>query len=396
MKLQVKQIIFDQIPVSDSTWAIASGADGCIYAGVCSEHTGGVGAHIAKYDPNTDSLDYILDVATAVGEPPDNGRATQCKVHSALIGGESGLLYGATHLSGPPLGEIHYSPWGCWNDRKRAFRGSFLFIWDTSRNELLRTELLYPREGCRAMALDESRQRLYGVTYPRDHFFVYDLERQELRDLGRIGSINAQVVFLDRKGNAYTTADYGEIIQYNIEKEELVELPLRIPHAPYQNGFHNVAYDVVEHPDSRSLIGVSWNVDPYLFIFDPEQMKLYDLGPAYPKEHTHDEIDYIAFNYSHAGGLVLGLDEKLYYCVLQGFDQPSYLFRVDLDRFEKECIGRLWAGQEPVKYIAHAVRDSFGTFYFAQLAVPTRIGIFRPDYPDSTSTRTVNPIRRWG
>ena len=140
-------------------------------------------------------MDYLIDVAEEVGEPPDNGRATQCKVHYSLVGSESGLIYGATHLSGPPKGEIVYNPWGCWNDEKRCFKGSMLFIWDIKREEVIFTSLLYPKEGCRAMALDEERGRLYGITYPRDHFFSYDLKKKELINLGRIGSINSQVVF---------------------------------------------------------------------------------------------------------------------------------------------------------------------------------------------------------
>ena len=44
------------------------------------------------------------------------------------------------------------------------------------------------------------------------------------RDLGRIGDINAQVVFIDPEENGYTVDDLGYIVKYDVEEDKLDHL----------------------------------------------------------------------------------------------------------------------------------------------------------------------------
>ena len=72
---------------------------------VVSIYTGGV-AHIMRYNEQTDSLNHVLNVAEAVGEPSDSGRASQSKIHYSFApSAEDGILYAATHLSAPGVGQ---------------------------------------------------------------------------------------------------------------------------------------------------------------------------------------------------------------------------------------------------------------------------------------------------
>ena len=49
---------------------------------------GGVTAVIVRYADGR--YDYLVDMGEATGQPGDNGRATQCKIHYSMIVDESG------------------------------------------------------------------------------------------------------------------------------------------------------------------------------------------------------------------------------------------------------------------------------------------------------------------
>ena len=57
-------------------------------------------------------MDYLFSLDEMVNDPGDSGRATQCKIHYSFAPSMSdGILYMATHLSGPPIDQPAYSPW---------------------------------------------------------------------------------------------------------------------------------------------------------------------------------------------------------------------------------------------------------------------------------------------
>ncbi|MCL5986033.1 MAG: hypothetical protein M1371_05625, partial [Actinobacteria bacterium] len=118
---RLQAIEFSDLPVHDTCWAITTGRDGRIYTAVCGEMTGGLGVYIVAYDPERDEMEYLTDVALAIGEPPDNGRATHSKIHYCMIPGSDGMLYCATHSSGPPLGDAFWRPWNTWDDVSKSF-----------------------------------------------------------------------------------------------------------------------------------------------------------------------------------------------------------------------------------------------------------------------------------
>jgi len=178
--MEVDSFALEKLPIHDTCWSALAGADGATYIAACCEHTGGVAAYMVRFDPATDQLDYLFDVGEVVGEPADNGRATQCKIHYSLLPTDDGLLYGTTHLSGPPIGHLSYPHWGGKGDRVRGFRGAMYFAYDLNSRKVVDTGLMLPEEGSRCQALDEKRGRIYVVGYPLDHFMVYDLKTHEL------------------------------------------------------------------------------------------------------------------------------------------------------------------------------------------------------------------------
>ncbi|OPZ91319.1 MAG: hypothetical protein BWY73_01123 [candidate division TA06 bacterium ADurb.Bin417] len=233
---RLEYLPFEALPLHDSVWGLCTGKDGMIYASACGECTGGLSVFILRYDPAARKLEYLLEVGPAVGQPPDNGHATQCKIHYCLLPGSDGLLYCATHASGPPLGDPIWRPWNCWDDPVRNFPGSYLFTYDPASGRLDNFGIGPLKEGSRALALDEKRHKLYGLTWPRNHFYVYYLDQRRYLDLGRIGDINPQAIFLDRAGNAYTTDDYGWILRCEAGRDRLQRLGVQCPSAAGRTG----------------------------------------------------------------------------------------------------------------------------------------------------------------
>ena len=194
----VKFYEFSEYEVADTCWALSVGPDGRIYAAACAENVPGGLVKVVRYNEKKDGLDYLFRVADKVNDPGDSGRATQSKIHYSFAPSmHDGILYMATHLTAPPFDQLAYSPWLSWHDEKRCFRGSALLAFDTKTDEVKWWDTLIPKEGCRCMAHDEGRGQIYALSYPRDHLIAFDLKKRRRRDLGRVGSINSQALFLE-------------------------------------------------------------------------------------------------------------------------------------------------------------------------------------------------------
>ncbi|MCK4307405.1 hypothetical protein KAW50_04160, partial [candidate division WOR-3 bacterium] len=284
--MNLKPIVFEKLPVHDTCWSLITGVDGKIYISVCGEMTGGLSAYLVSYDPETEKVEYLLEVAKVLGIPEDSGEATHAKVHYCLLCDDEGMLYGATHCTGAPKGDFIWRPWNCWSHPVKHFRGSGIFGYDPKKKEVLFTDFFLPREGSRCMAISNKRRKIYGISYPKDHFFIYDLTEHRLNDLGRIGSVNSRIIFLDPDENAYTADDYGNLIFCDGDKEELKELDIQIPHASFRNGYYTVLRDVVPSPDGESAYGVAEPWGKRLFCYNFKRKRMYDLGKAYGEENT--------------------------------------------------------------------------------------------------------------
>ncbi len=393
--MKVETIVFNKLPEHDTCWAFIGGVDGKMYTGVCGEMTGGLSAYVTSYDPENNQVDYLVEMADAVGVPAGNGQGTHSKVHKCLLQDNDGTLYAATHCTGAPLNDWIWRPWNCWTHPQKQFGGSG-FAAFRSDGEILYTKILFPHEGSRCMALAPNRRKIYGLSYPRNHFFIFDLKTREVRDLGRIGNINPQCVFVDGEENAYTTDDYGKLIKCLGDRETLVETGVQIPYASFRNGYHNTLYDVVPDPEDADVVwGVTWTWGQRLFRYDCKRNHLQDFGKAYGEE----EKEWFHIIHSHVGGMVFGPDGNLYFIVNRpderGGSRP-HMVRFRPADGKRELLGVLEADGRPADHIARAAMDGRGDLYFSEAGnTPTKLFKCRIDDAEPRLTN-IKTRRLWG
>ncbi len=401
---------FTEHPDADTCWSVSVGPDGRIYAAACAETVPGGVVKVVRYNEQKDTIDYLFSLDKMVDDPGDSGRATQCKIHYSFAPSMSdGVLYMATHLSGPPIDQPMYSPWLSWHDEKRCFRGSALLAFDTKTDRVLWWDTLIPKEGCRCLLHDEERHLLYALSYPRDHFIIYDTKKRTRRDVGRIGSINSQTLFLDRKHRVWTTDDYGHLVRYDPQKDRLERSPFVLPHDPaYQTGWHSVFYDVVAAPDGECLYAGTWIANPRLMRIWPnegEWPRVEDLGPTTQKRDLTIPMDTFV---DHCGGLVMGGDGQLYY-VASRWRDPVYnpmpadrperegvVWRLKLTTLERQEVAILQLPGQYSQYVSRGAVDHRGDLFFGTVLTKP-VGLFKVHMPADRKKENAHlPIRMWG
>jgi hypothetical protein len=401
---------FSKHPDSDTCWSLSVGPDGRIYAAACAEGVPGGTVQVVRYNEARDDLDYLFDLGQKVDDPGDSGRATQCKIHYSFAPSmHDGILYMATHLSGPPIDQPAYSPWRSWHDPERCFRGSALLAFDTKTDEVRWWDTLIPKEGCRCLLHDEDRGLLYALSYPRDHFIIYDLKARKRRDIGRIGSVNSQVLFLDKKHRVWTTSDYGRLVRYTPETGRLELSPFILPRNPeFQTGFHSVLYDAVAAPDGESVFAGTWIANPYLMRIWPnegEWPRVEDLGPTTQRRDPTIPKDTFV---DHCGGLTMAGDGHLYYVATRWRD-PVYnpmdashkeregvVWRVNPETYGREEVARLEHPRNFAQYVSRGAVDHNGDLFFGHVGSRPS-GIFKVTLPADHKKKNAHlPIRIWG
>ena len=398
----LEMLSYDLLPLHDSTWALATGKDGKVYIGACGEVSGGLSVFILSYDPEEEELTYHVEVGPEVGEPADNGKATQAKIHYCMLPGDDGLIYCATHASGPPLNHPIWRPCNSWDDQAVCFPGSFIFTFDPQTDTIDNFGIGPQKEGSRCLALDEKRRKMFGVTWPRNHFYVYDLNTHEYRDLGRFGHVNPQAVWTDRDGNAYTTGDYGQILRVDGETEEMRFLDVHCPHVSYRRGWHNVPYDVVPAPDWNSVWGTDWGYESFIWrydMYDGPEGTMHSFGRAFgPEDYRTDR----GLETNQVRGVVFGADGKLYFTIPAGWkdeeEKPTCLVRLDVETGEREELCEFAFEGHTTGAIASATPDYYGNLYFAEAGrTPTRVYIYRPDTAEKGKpVLSWKDIKQWG
>ena len=181
--------------------------------------------------------------------------------------------------------------------------------------------------GIYAMRFNAGKTRLYGITYPDAHCFVYDLENKSFADLGEIlerrvyngperhwRSVPRDLYIDPKTEDVYTSGEQGIIIKLPKGGNKFELMNARLP-GEYWEGLKSIDYPVIEAVDvdqnGRVFAGTN---DGYLIRLDLAADRVIVLGKPRVQRRMR--------------ALKVGLDNKLYmitgeldrFCKLHTYD----------------------------------------------------------------------------
>lgn len=253
-----------------------------LYLGLSNEFQPGVHGRLLRFDPNGGGFSLLVDLARFLPEAGQVLRPPHSKFHLAIAVDSDGVVYAATHVTAPPIGERVHRIYEIYNDGRRCFSGSHLLRYEPGSGRTVDMGVICPKEGVRVLAVNPELHELYALTYPRDHFVVVTADG-EVYDHGRIGQDNSFGLCWCGDGCTYTTDDDGFLVRYRPGSHsgcgELERLPVRIPDAPWREGHGNCLRRMVLGPDGMTLFGAGTK-GMRLFSWRPDTGAMRDYGPV--------------------------------------------------------------------------------------------------------------------
>ncbi|MBW7997786.1 MAG: hypothetical protein FVQ81_14685 [Candidatus Glassbacteria bacterium] len=221
----VRFVQYPQFPDAHSTWRSIgySTRHRKVYIGV-TNHRDKVG--LFEYDVPAERM-------RLVGFIPELANLRhwqwQGKVHTQILEGADGRMYFATDGG---EGREEYLM-----NHPQGYYSGMLLAWDpaTERMENLGTGL--PNESIKDIAMDLVGGLIYGVSYPSVHLLLFDPRRNDLRDLGRVGSDHVpRCMFSDRWGNGYYVDWRQRLVKYERDSGRILFSRESVPWFPGTTG----------------------------------------------------------------------------------------------------------------------------------------------------------------
>ncbi|HOI55462.1 MAG TPA: hypothetical protein PLP01_09460 [Phycisphaerae bacterium] len=301
--------------------------DGSLYF-TLSTHNIDTHGRVYRYDPSRDALTPVCDLGEATGERGAK-MLPQGKSHSPFYELD-GWLYFSTHYGYFATNDEREEPAPI-PDGYKPYPGGHLIRLHMASGRVEDLAKAPPEEGILTLNMDARRGRLYGLTWPKGLFLVYDIATGDLRNLGSVsrgGEVGRGDQYFclvrsfaidPRDGRVYFTNADGQVHVYDPDADRVAPLDgvtLRRdilgqwdPHKPGHQGYN--WRDILWHEESQCFYGVHPK-SGWLFRFDPPARKL-DLIERIAADDLRRSGQFEPFRYGYLT-LQLGPDrETLYY-----------------------------------------------------------------------------------
>ncbi len=217
---------------------------------------------------------------------------------------------------------------------------------------------------------------VYGVTYPDGEFFSFDKGSRQFHSHGRVAAAKipgekfenekniGRALVVGKDGSIYTSGD-GSFYSFKDGMQEVKRLPLHVPTVPGREVYSRVDAWAVD--DTGNIYGGS--SDGYLFHFDPEKMRVANLGKPLSQYRIR--------------GLVAAPNGKLY-GIGGDHDDMARLFSYDPATGGYEMLGMIDVNHRPYYSWQGYVFDSMaighdGTIYMGQAERKSKLYLFYPN-----------------
>lgn len=314
----------------DTYNGMSTASDGKIYY-VLSSTAFDKGGEMHVYDPVADKTEFLADLTEVCGEI-DAKAIAQGKSHVWFYE-KNGKLYFATHIGFYEMIDgIERLPVNA-PDGYKLYPGGHILSYDLSSKEFRDLAIAPKGEGIITMTMDKENEHIYGITWPKGYFIHYNLNTDELTNLGSVNEMGeagtpgqdyrviCRSMFVDhRDGTVYFSTAEGNIYSYNPNSAKGIELvegvDLRLDYFGSYDATRpgSMAYNwrsIVWSASEGVAYGVHGN-SGYLFRFDPEipTIEIVDRITSEPSKKS-GMFDYFTYGYL---GFQLGPDkETLYY-----------------------------------------------------------------------------------
>lgn len=313
----------------DTYNAISSASDGRIYYVLSSQEIN-IGGQVYVYDPATEKIDFLGDLTELCGEK-EMKAISQGKSHVRFYE-SGGKLYFSTHVGFYEMIDgmecLPVNP----PDGYKLYQGGHILSYDLAAKRFDRHAIAPDGEGILTMTMDAERKQIYAITWPKGYFIHYDIQKDQLYNLGLVSErgeagkvgddyrVLCRSMFVDhRDGKVYYSTAEGDIYSYHPgdrKIEKLTDIDLRLDYFGKYDYTRpgSMSYNwrsVVWYPDEEAAYGVHGN-SGYLFRFDPRRKKI-ELVERITSEPSRKSGMFDQFSYGYLG-FDLGPDgETLYY-----------------------------------------------------------------------------------
>ncbi len=317
----------------DTYNAISAASDGKIYYVLsCDKHD--IAGRMYSFDPANEEIKFLADLTDICGEKGKN-LISQGKSHVDFFECDN-KLYFSTHVGFYELIDgMDRLPVNA-PEGYGLYAGGHILSYDFTTGEFERLSIIPNGEGAVAMTMDCERKQIFIITWPTGRFLHYDVDKNELKDLGKISgngeagmpgndfrSLCRSLVVDASTGIVYFSSSEGDIFSYQPGDDAYAKVEgvdLRIDYfgkydftRPGSMGYN--WRKIFWHEGHQVAYGVHGN-SGYLFKFDPsnKQIELIDRITSEPSKKC-GMFDQFSYGYL---GYILGPDQKTIYYLTGG------------------------------------------------------------------------------
>ena len=329
---------YSGFPLAHDTYnTISIASDGKVYYCLSSQPIDKGGQYYV-YDPNNDEIKHLGDITEICGEAGSKS-IPQGKSHCNFYESK-GKLYVSTHagyyemIDGMEM-MVQNPPEGY-----NLYPGGHILSYDLASGKWEDLAIAPEGEAFVTMTMDTQRGQIYGISWPYGYFLHYDVEKDVLKNLGKVSAngeagnpgddyrvLCRSMVIDPRDGTVYFSTSEGDILFYHpnsdsFKKVEGVDLCLDYfgKYDPTRPG--SMQYNwrrIVWYPEENVAYGVHGN-SGYLFRFDPSIPKV-EIVDRLTSEPSRKSGMFDQFSYGYLG-FDLGPDQETLYYLTGG---PIYI-----------------------------------------------------------------------
>jgi len=194
----------------------------------------------------------------------------------------------------------------------KGYAGGFFMKWNPAHAELTNLGMGLQYESIKDVDIDPETGKIYAISYPQVHFLVYDPQKNDLQDMGRLGSTHVpRVMFTDSWGNCYYVDWRQRLVKFEKSLNKLVFAKESLPAFPGTPGGKIVTGITAYAKDTKNHVIYLITYGAKVLAFHPQKDgigKVEDLGGVADTDNKDPWGPYVP-------NLNIGNNGKLYYIV---------------------------------------------------------------------------------